>query len=281
MVVPRDPQSQPGGKQPPAAGTKAGATTKTGEPNVVATVGVQNPSSKRPGREPLGGMGPRYFTYVDTPYGKVKAFPRYYSGDEWKIGGWSFEKRYAVAQQLVELGLLDPKKATGAPNSALREAYANLLRTSNATGVSWKQFLDRELAKVRSLPPEQRPSYAAATDKQPKIIKLTNPEDIGATLVNVAKQLYSGGLSPEQVASFVQRYQDLEREAQEENYSMMYGPEGTGVGAGGTLVQPPDLAVMAEKELRTQNPEQVFTSAFGQLVGQIMPGLGRPGGGAL
>jgi hypothetical protein len=202
-----------------------------------------------------------------------------------ELNGMDQETIFVLQQRLQALGLLT-KFTPGSMDSATRTAMKKLLETSNQTASKWQdtlselEALDPSLLEASGL---VKPGKDLDLPRvAPKTIELTNPDDIGKALINNAQELFSGGLSPEQVAEVVGKYQEMERAAQETNYTMTYGESGTGLDAkGGTLVRPPSLDTFADKELRTRNADQIFVSAMGQAAHRNISNLGRPGGGLI
>jgi hypothetical protein len=137
---------------------------------------------------------------------------------------------------------------------------------SNQSGLDKDRMLD-QIIKSGGMPKKGKAARAPLT------IELSNPEDIRATLRQTAQQLYSGDLSPEQEEAFIASYQGMQASAQRQAYGMAE--------TGGTVVGPPNVGVLAEAELRKAHPEQVFVSALGAQLHDIVSTIGQPGGGAL
>ncbi len=108
----------------------------------------------------------------------------------------------------------------------------------------------------------------------------TSPEDLRTIADQAAQSIYGGRLSDQEMQHFVDQFH-----AQETAYqTAKYNAENQTTP--GTVVMPPNPAGanagnLAEQAVRQAHPEQVFTSAFGKTLSDMLPGLLGPGAGML
>lgn len=233
---------------------------------IVAEAGVRFPATKRPGRTALG-VGNRYTTVLPTPYGDVKAHPRYFTGDEFKPAGWSFDRRYSLAQELLEMGLITAKQAEGDWNPSVRGAYSGILKAANYKGVPWRELMDGELAQIRQMPEDQRPGAGEGAGAQRKapVAQVTNPTDIRAVIDKAATDLYGGAIGQGEMDSIISSFQNLEssRNAQLEQAAL--ADQG-----GQQIMDLPGLDSYVAEQIRAAHPNEVKAKAFGDRLDTLL-----------
>lgn len=138
--------------------------------------------------------------------------PLYVQGDEWNELPTNPTDLASLQHGLVQAGYLSEKNVVyGSPDPATASAMAQLLATSNASGVGWKSALSSRLAQAALNPPE-----AARAD--PLVISLTNPDDIKAVIQSGANQVFGKFLDPAEVDKFVSSYQSQQAAYQTDVY---------------------------------------------------------------
>lgn len=228
-------------------------------------VGVLRPEKTRPGRKPLG-TSPEYRKRVETAYGPVAAAPRYYTGDEYLPGGRELPDRLALAQELVRVGLLDDKFATGAWNTQTRGAYKSLLQQANMAGMTWRDLLDQKIAEVDQLGVDRLPgSEGAGTKRAPNVVELTDPASIRPVIQSAAQELYGADLPEDQVAQITDSFRNIERQRQTQEYELG-GPDS----AGGEVDKIPSLDDYARERIKAANPNQVAATQFGNHLNDVI-----------
>lgn len=119
--------------------------------------------------------------------------------------------------------------------------------------------------------------------KTPLVVKLTNPDDLRITLQKTVQDLYGGNLPEDQVQKFIQSFQSDQAAEQTAAYTAGgFNPE-TGQSdlsgsqtAGGTVTGVASPAAAAEAFTRTNYPNQVAATAFGNALNNIIDTLKRP-----
>lgn len=200
--------------------------------------------------------------------------PRYYAGSQWgQVEDFPSDTDGIIQlqQMLMQAGYLNPKAVIiGQWDATSAGAFSQLLASANQRGTDWKTAL------ARSLSTADQTAALQATTRQPKVTRLTNPDDIRAAAQSAARSLYGGDLTPEEEQRFIASYQGMEAQATDAAYAA--GTPGT---AGGTFTDAPSLETAALNEIKKDHPEQVFASAFGKGLKNLTQTLGQPGGGWL
>lgn len=111
---------------------------------------------------------------------------------------------------------------------------------------------------------------ASGRTRAPLTTSLTSPIDLENVARNVARTLYAGEMSPDELEQFVSNYQSAEAGYQSQAYGM--------ADTGGTITQPPSASASAEDFLRKNHGDQVNASQFGDVLDTYLS-LIRSGGG--
>jgi hypothetical protein len=107
-------------------------------------------------------------------------------------------------------------------------------------------------------------NLSKAEKKIPKIVSLTNPDDLRITAQKVAKEIYGGDLGEADLRRFIASYQQMEQTAGDQENALYLGE------AGGTMVGKPTSDAAAEMQIRREHPDQVAVTAFGARMNDII-----------
>lgn len=119
--------------------------------------------------------------------------------------------------------------------------------------------------------------------RTPLVVKLMNPDDLRVTLQDTAQKLYGQFLPDEQVNKFVASFQAMQTAEQNQAYiaggfNPETGQQDTGGFStlGGTITAPPSPGAEAETYIRSNFPNQVAATQFGNAMGNIIDTLRNP-----
>jgi hypothetical protein len=209
---------------------------------------------------------------------------RYYEGAEWMpvLLNWDPRKIERLQSQLVQSGLLNTDYSGGAWDSDSRNAFTEILSFANASGQPWEEAINTYMnSKPMEIDPKtgkaKRRVGGPGRERAPLTLKYTNPDDV-ATLANeVSLKKLGRKLKSEEMNTFVQNYQALERGEQTKQYSAAQ--------SGGSYVSAPSVETAATQYAEKVDP--VASQARTMLplidgVNQMLNGPGfettRPGG---
>lgn len=206
--------------------------------------------------------------------------PIYFDGDEdVEYSKMSPEQRASVKQFMRDAGMISP---TGGGigqmwDTSAYNAFTELLRYSNAKGVSWRGSMASMKSYLAEHPEEvAKPKGATLPAFTPNV---TNPQDLRKVFEQAATKIAGGkGVDPATVDRFVQTYQQEQVRSQQQAYSATYAPGETGVGPGGTVTNAPDPSVAAENLLRQTNPTETGAADISNVMGSFLNIIGRAGG---
>jgi acyl-CoA synthetase (AMP-forming)/AMP-acid ligase II len=190
-----------------------------------------------------------------TPFGPL-GFAAYKTGSTLEqLAGYGPDDIYALQVRLHDAGLLDNFTPTQLDKTT-RNAFKDLLATSNASMKTWQQTLDDITAVGGTIDKQDGRTRAPLT------VELTNPDDLKSVAQKVAQTLYGGNLPEADLERFVNTFHGMESGAQSQAYGMAE--------SGGTVVAPPNASVAAESQIRAEHPDQVAATAFGARMGDII-----------
>jgi hypothetical protein len=169
--------------------------------------------------------------------------PRYMQGDEWLPATLSVEDRVALQRAMAGAGLLKGEYRNGIWDDKSRSAYANLLEFANASGLTWQQALNQWAGATRI---GGRGGGGGGRARAPLTVKVSSPEDLAEIFNQTARTVLGRRLTPEESQRFVNAYQGVEKQVQQQAYRT--------APAGGQITEPPSPDVFAEKRIREQSP---------------------------
>jgi len=164
--------------------------------------------------------------------------------------------RWALQQQMVMVGLLDPEDFTpGIWDAESRNAFEELLGIANTMGVSYQTALTRmaEAGGVGGAVPDESGGGGAAGGEAgppPLVLNPSDPETLKAIVDRAAMDIYGRGLTDEEASKIVNTYLAFEEATQRETHAVNTS------GEGGTLPTMPDVDVFMQTALEKQNPEE-------------------------
>jgi hypothetical protein len=109
--------------------------------------------------------------------------------------------------------------------------------------------------------------------RAPLVVKLTDPDELRATIQNTAYQLYHGHLPEEQVQHLIQSYQSMEANAQTAGYNAGDTASGSAPGLGGTVTAPPSPAAFAQEQIQQGHSSDIGKDEFVQNFQTVMGAL--------
>lgn len=198
--------------------------------------------------------------------------PRYFSGDEWLPAQLPPDQLAALQRKMVAAGLLKPGTAQlGVWDQVSMTAYTRLLEFANASGLDAQTALDRWGQATQKNPNQGR---------APLVVQVTNPDDLRQTFRKAVIDTLGEGWDQSKIDQMVNAYQQVETQAQQQQYQM----KGTTIdpntgypvdaGQGGTVTAPPSPQAYAEQQARSEAPAQAqehdslgFINQFRQMVG--------------
>lgn len=174
--------------------------------------------------------------------------PKYFSGDEDQIYGYSSEQVANLQKAMNAVGLLGGKYSPGVVDNSTRAAYANLLEQANGYGE------DADAAIMRIASAGGRGGGGGLTQ-----YRVSNEADIKNVISRVAKQTIGRNLGEGDLNRLAQMYRQLEKEA--------------GLAAGSTTEQEvmaaPSPEAFASSELEKMLPEETNARQFGSYLDAI------------
>ena len=233
-------------------------------------------SSALPERSPIGvpegysasqqrpmfnvGKFAKIATRNTMPQKTVQVPPRYYEGDELLPASLSSEDRARIQRDLADAGLLTGKFRLGYWDVASQRAYAAALGYANQTGKSVKQAI----AELKT-----HPEAGTSEDREPLVIKKTDPESLRGVFRDVSRKLLGRQLSPDELEQFIGAYNQVEAQKQTEAYNV-----GDPEGQGGTISTIPNPDVYVEERLRKERPTDVAATAVNERADEFFGLLG-------
>lgn len=191
--------------------------------------------------------------------------PRYYDGDEYRpAADLNVEQRISLQNQMEASGLYaeGADVIQGVWGIDDVNAYAKALASANAAGVTVEEWLaNSENIGVTS--------DDELEERDPLVIKLTNPDDIRAVIQSGSKAMHGVYLAEDEIQRFISGYQNEERRVQTLNYDAEpYG---------GEVIQEPNQAGLqdqAEQAARTGIHENEFKQkTFTDRIDEVLEGL--------
>ena len=174
--------------------------------------------------------------------------PKYYSGDEDKIFGFSVEDLSSLQRAMNSVGLLGDNYAPGVADNATRAAYMNLMEQANGYG----EDTDAALIRLASV-------GAGRGGRQLTQYRVSNEKDIKAVISRVSKQTLGRNLGEGDLNRLAQMYRNLEKEA--------------GLAAGSEtqqeVIAAPSPEAFTESELGKMFPEETNARQFGSYLEAI------------
>lgn len=174
--------------------------------------------------------------------------PKYFSGDEDQIYGYSSEQIANLQKAMNAVGLLGGKYSPGVVDNSTRAAYANLLEQANGYGE------DADAAIMRLASVGGRGGTGGLTQ-----YRVSNETDIKNVISRVAKQTIGRNLGEGDLNRMAQMYRELEKEA--------------GLAAGSSTQQEvmaaPSPEAFAQSQLETMLPEETNARQFGSYLDAI------------
>jgi hypothetical protein len=135
------------------------------------------------------------------PGGMVEVQPRYFSGDEDTIAGFSKEEIALVQAQMKSNGLISGKYTPGIVDNKTRSGFRNLLGISNRMGQDWQTTM----ASV---------SQAKATEQTLRPYSVDNADDLKAVFRKTAQEMLGRNLQDGDLDSMVQAFQQSQTQYQ-------------------------------------------------------------------
>lgn len=214
----------------------------------------------------------RDFGVIPPAYSTQAVAPRYFDGAQYApAASLSTDELIDLQNSMDAAGLYDKNAdiVPGVWTDADTSAYTRALAGANQTGSDDKTYIKRLIQSGAGA--KQKASAARA----PLVVHLTNPDDLKTLLQHGARDLYGGDLPEEDVQAFVDAYHARETSARTQAYNLG-DPSATGTldgGAGGSVVDPASPSNAAEQFIRTQHPNQVAATQFGNAMGGILDTL--------
>lgn len=150
--------------------------------------------------------------------------PRYFSGDEDNIIGFSKEKVAVVQSMMYRGGILGKKYTPGLVDDVTRSAFRELLGIANRQGTDWESTL----------------GVLMETDKtsgQMRPYQLSNPDDLKSVFRKAAQEMLGRNLQDGDLNRLVEAFQAQEKQYQQQAQM------------GGGVVQAPSAQTFAAKSI--------------------------------
>jgi hypothetical protein len=254
--------------------THVPVTTHTVEQDVVQSPAGASTFKDRSGQTFTVPGGPE-----QEDLGLVRA-PIYFDGDEdVEYAKMTNEQKAWAKQMMRDTGLLSADAGgVGATwDNAAFSAFSEVLRYSNAKGVSWRSSMSG-MRDYLEMHPEEKAGTKGGATLPAFTPNVANPADLRKVFEQASTKI-TGKLDPALVDRFVASYQAEQTRAQRQAYDATYAPGETGVGPGGTVVNAPSPDVAAEEYLRQANPAAAGGTDIANVMGDFMDIIGGMGSG--
>lgn len=186
----------------------------------------------------------------------------------------------AIQQMMYQAGIYTNKKLplwgtiTGRDRDAFKKVlvdYAVNPTQKDANGN--KQNFPTYLSNIADIGIKN--GQGATSVHPPNTITLDDPAALRTMIQDTAQKLYGGWLPEDEVQKFINTFQSQNASYQTQQYNQAYGTGPGGYGPGGTAIKP-DANAEAEQYIRTQHPNQVAATQFGNAMAPIIDTLKNP-----
>lgn len=201
----------------------------------------------------------------------VQRTPKFFKGAEWEFASRPPEERARVQRAMLQAGVFKPgeKFRLGAWDDTTRNAYKRLLAFANAGGYdNWAEALAEweRSGDVYEVDDTGRGAGSGGTARQPKVINLTNPEDIKSVVDSLAVKRLGRRLSDADKARYAQLYNQLETEEQNKAYDLDE--------TGGTMTNAPGVESFIDQRVKQENPGEYMAHETVQRYEEFLQLLG-------
>jgi hypothetical protein len=227
--------------------------------------------------------------------------PRYFDGNQYAPGNANPKEIISLQSDLAYIGLLAPNTDLIPGDWGLEssDAFSRLLAVANQRGEPWRVTLANMKAQAQGgaggtsgtgtggagsggiraggryrvddfgnlVPLEQ----ALADQREPLVIRTTDPRTLKVVFGEAASQLLGEGIDNDQMEDMITSFNDMERRRQQEAYDKQV--------KGGSVVDIMSPESFAVSQMQTQNPEQVEDYQALQRMQETMQFMSSPAWG--